>query len=276
MLKEKGLNIVFSFQTRPETVTYEVIKIYKEAGLIKPYIGIETIEDDEVSADKQTGECTYQNHIENVLGIFSSLGYEPDIGRENYMELKFGYITFHPRTTVKSFKNAVYFFKKHRLTPKRLVKKMNLIDGDMDVKQELLDKDFISDSTTEYCFADQKVDMLYKYMRQYTDVVFDVRDQIRSIEKHLFLIGVEKSNIEDLVKFRLLCDESVYDYGIELVYIIDEESTDVVATDNKLTTWSMNKIIQFKECVQSNNIFSLIERANNQYGVDKGMYDLYW
>lgn len=276
LLKARELKIEFSFQTRPETVTKEVIGIYKEAGLVKPYIGIESIEDDLVSLDKKNVAITYATHIENILNIFSDMGYEPDIGRENYMELKFGYITFHPQTTVNSFKNAVNFFKKHHLTPKRLVKKMNLIDGDMDVKQVFRDNQYTSDKTTDYEFKDERVKLIYIYMRQYAEEVFEVRDQIRSIEKHLFFIKVDKDKIKMLVDCRKKCDEFIYDFGINVVKIVEENDKNIDVINDNLSVLTKEMIYKFKKYVERNNIMQRIKSAYKKYGVKREMFDLYW
>lgn len=276
LLKERGLKINFSFQTRPETVTEEIITIYKEAGLVKPYIGIESIDDDVVSEDKLSEGITYAQHIENILRIFSDLGYKPDVGRENYMELKFGYITFHPQTTVSSFKNAVLFFKKHNLTPKRLVKKMNLIDGDMFVKQMINENEGMSAKTDDYEFLDERVSLIYKYMRKYAEKVFYIRDQIRSVEKHLYIIKINKNKIKLLVECREQCDKYIYDFGINIVRVIEENFENISEIENSLKELLTKELMYFKSYIDEKNLIEHIDNACQKYGVEKDMYDLYW
>ncbi|HLF26415.1 MAG TPA: radical SAM protein [Anaerolineae bacterium] len=272
-VKRRGLKIEFFFQTRPDTIRREVMEAYKEAGLAKLFIGIEAI----TEADTELYNKRHSPlRIERALAVLRELGYEPDVGRENQGRVRFGYITFHPLTTVNTVRASLNFFRKYNLTPKRFVKEMYLFEGDMDIKRAFESSGLISSDGTHYSFKDPRVAIVYDHLMPFTQAVFQVREEIRSVEKHTFRKQVPKDAIGDLVQFRVALDRMIFDFSDSLLKIVDAEPHDLPEMRARARAALDAEQAQLSAYLEANAVKERLYDAERKYQVRKDMFDLYW
>lgn len=279
-IKKRNLDINFFFQTRPDTISREVISYYKEAGLKSIFIGIESINSDDISIyNKETtntsSDYNVQN-IEHVLNLLIELGFTPDVGRENMGRLRFGYIAFHSLTTLKSVRASLEFFKKYNLTPKRLMVKVNFFEGDMDIKKNFVERGYIAESDAKYPFKDPLVEQVYNSFIDYSKKVLNYREQIRSIEKHTFRKGLNKDNFSDLVQYRASLDKMMFDFLDSVLLIAESAGMSHDEIKEKILLTLEEKVKELEDYTKENNVQEKINIVCEEYGVEKDMSDLYW
>lgn len=270
-VKKRGLKITFFFQTRPDTVSREAISLFKEAGLAKLFIGIEAITEEDLALYRK---CCTPRQLEECLAILREFDYLPDVEREHRGRVRFGYIAFHPLTTVRSLRQSLEFFQKHRLTPKRLLTKVNLYDGDMDIARVFAEKGAAVEGGT-YQFKDPMVGKIYECFSEYCGNVFEYREAIRSIEKHLVRLGTSKSDYEDLCADRRRLDDMALGFLGGLLSIA-EEPGGAEEKRARLERFLAEELERLKCYARETNLSERIQACAAKYGATSGMHDMYW
>lgn len=279
-IKKRKLNIQFFFQTRPDTISREAIQCYKESGLKSMFIGIEAIENEDIDIYNKgitSNNSGYnEQKIENVLTLLDELGYSPDVSRENVGRLRFGYIAFHSLTTLKSVRKSLEFFRKHNLTPKRLMVKVNFFEGDMDIKKNFLERGYLAEDNVKYPFKYPRVALVYDSFIAYSNYNLKYREQIRSIEKHTFRRGIGKENFIELVKVRSTLDNMMMDFLDSVLSIAEDENITGEKVKECITFTLNEEKEKLRDYIKKNNIQKKIDAACEKYNVEKDMSDLYW
>jgi len=273
LIKSKSLKITFFMQTRPDTLTDQSLQYLKEAGLKKLFIGIEAISKEDLDIYNKN-QITVDS-IEQILRMLKRHGFDPDVGRENANRLRFGYIAFHQATTLSSFKASVAFFERNKLTPKRLLTKVNYFDGDMDIKKKLTEKGLLSSSESDYEFIHAEVGLIYKYIKKYAENVLPYRENIRSVEKHVFRTEGHKKEIAVLCEFRESIDQSFYDC-FNLLIAAAENTKDMIKLEQEMKQIISEKSEIINKSYDDKKIEEHIKQACEKYNVKAGMHNIYW
>lgn len=272
-VQKRKLDIEFFFQTRPDTISREAIGAYKDAGLTKLFIGIEAISEDDL---KLYNKRHAAGQIEEVLFLLRDFDFLAEVGRENKGRVRFGYITFHPLTTLRSIRESLDFFKKFNLTPKRFMKHVNLFDGGMDIKRAFETAGLISTDGTHFNFRDPIVGVVYEIVKTYADRVFSIRERIRSVEKHTFRKHIAKDEIVELVRSRHDLDGRIFDFTEKLLNIAEEHEMSVNEIQNRGQELLLNEQADLEKYIEDHAIETHLQEAYERYGVHEEMYDLYW
>jgi radical SAM superfamily enzyme YgiQ (UPF0313 family) len=272
-VKRRGLKFEFFFQTRPDTISREALLPYKEAGLAKLFIGIETIAEQDM--DLYGKSCTLER-IAEVLTLLKDMGYDTDLSREHQGRLRFGYITFNPLTTLESFRKSLRFFREFKLTPKRLVTQVNLFDGDMDIKRAYAERGFEVKDSREIVFAHPEVGLLYRTLKSYSQRVFSYREQIRSIEKHAARKGISNEEIAPLTFERECLDEMVLTFSGRLLELLEDPRCQGDSQEREVGRLLKSELDAVEHHGEERNLLDRVRIANEKYGADPGMYDMYW
>lgn len=273
-LKKANLNITFFMQTRPDTLSEEALAALKEAGLKKLFIGIEAVEEEDLSIYNK--EYIKKVSPAETLKLLAKYGFIPDVGNETKNRLRFGYIAFHQLTTVDSVEASVKFFREYNLTPKRLLKRVRYFEGDIDIKKKLQEKGLLSSKADDEAFAHANVGLIYDNIMHYADEVLVLREAIRDIEKHVFRRKGNKDGIEVLCEFREFLDHSFYD-AFDILIGIAKRNDIGLEEMNMLMQSSMEKEIRkINDLVKARNIKEEIRLAGEKYEVIRGMHNIYW
>ncbi len=272
-IARRGLKIEFFMQTRPDTISAEVVQDLRQAGMTKLFIGIEAIAEEDINLYKKG---TKVEDIENVLMMLKNCGYEADVGREEHDRLRFGYICFHPLTTVASVRKSLALFRKFGLTPKRLVTKVNLFDGDMDIKKVFAEHGCIVEEGKEYPFCDPRVGTIYRGLKSFADEAFGYREPIRSVEKHVARLCRDKRSIQSLSACRKELDKMVLDVLEDLVTVAENQFSNSCDFERRATMKieeSKQKLHAYADNLHLNDAIS---KACEKYGAERDMHDTYW
>lgn len=273
LIQKKSLNISFFMQTRPDTLSDDVLKYLRQAGLKKLFIGIEAISDDDLSIYNKQNQSA--ESVRNVLEMIKRNGFDPNVGNETKNRLRFGYIAFHQGTTLSSVKASVQFFKENKLTPKRLLTKVNYFEGDIAIKKNLQTKGLLKVMSDDE-FIHPEVGLIYNAIKSYAAKVLPYRESIRDIEKHVFRKLGNKDCISDLCEARIFMDHSFFTCFDQLISIADEKDTDLSVMKSKMELVVDKQFEMITQYIEKNEIRQKVNDAMKEYGVIKGMHNIYW
>jgi hypothetical protein len=271
-IMDADLKITFFMQTRPDTLSDEILTALKDAGLTKLFIGIEAIGEQDL--DIYNKKYINKYSIKDCLDLLKRHGFTPDVGNETRGRLRFGYIAFHQMTTIKSIESSVKFFRENRLTPKRLLTRVNYYEGDIDIKKRLVEKGLLL-KQDEDVFAYPKVDLIYKNIKHYSSKILPIREKIRDIEKHVFRKYGHKKDLEDLIRCREIIDTSFYDC-FDLIIEVAKDNYSLKEMDNMMKN-EINKIyMDILNYIVINCIEEKIREKTEIHKVIVGMHNIYW
>lgn len=219
-LKKRGLKISFFIQFRPEYVSDEVLINLKEAGMTRLFLGLESINKEDLKLYNRTYTP------EQVFYAFETLfkhGYSADFSSSH--RLRYGYINFNPLSTLDSLENTGKFFEKYGLTYKKLSKKLILFDNNRTTIYNKIMKEFpeFSENNT---FKHHRVEVFYNYLSLYFKKYSVKRDECRVIEKTFRKTNTKSKDLDFIIKIRKELDLNafkVYMKGIELARKSDYE-----------------------------------------------------
>lgn len=273
LIQKKSLNISFFMQTRPDTLSDDVLEYLRQAGLKKLFIGIEAISDDDLSIYNKQNQSA--ESVRNVLEMIKRHGFDPNVGNETKNRLRFGYIAFHQGTTLASVKASIKFFKENKLTPKRLLTKVNYFEGDIAIKKNLQTKGLLKVMSDDE-FIHPEAGLIYYAIKSYAAKVLPYRESIRDIEKHVFRKIGNKDCISDLCEARIFMDHSFFTCFDQLIFIADEKDTDLSVMKSKMELVVDQQFEVITEYIEKNEIQQKVSAAMKEHGVIKGMHNIYW
>lgn len=203
--RELNFEITFSFQTRPETITKEIIETLKKAGLRDLFVGIENIDNNElILFNKKI------LNIEKSIKVLKECGFsfEP----KSKYRLRIGTIIFTPYTTIESLLNNMAFFKKHKEIPiKKLLTKVMILPGTE--IEKIVEKDNLKKGETDFYFKNKIINCIYNLFEKIINSKEILITRIRNIEKanEIMDLGLElKELINIRIKLNALIREKIF------------------------------------------------------------------
>lgn len=208
IIKERGVQLNLTLQTRPECITYEAISLLKEVGLRDIFIGTE-------SFDQETLNLYHRNNtVEQSLQafeVFESLGFSASPDAE--YRVRVGSMIFHPYVTLDALYPQAAAFRKYKIPAKKLVKRLRPA---MDVRLcERFAQEGLLNEDGEYNFIHPEVGTVYRTLRKFYGEYMAVRENIRVIEKKHRLHRLD-GDVRHLREIRLFIESSFMDLYEEL------------------------------------------------------------
>lgn len=174
----RKMKITFFMQFRPEHISYPMLKLLKMAGMTRMFIGIESINDEDL---KLYGRTYGKQQIHDAIKTITRAGYSSKLTAE--YRFRYGYINFNPLSTLESLKKSGDFFRKYGLSYKKLAKSLVLFDNKRRIHKKIIDK-FPEFSADRY-FKNPEVKVFFGKISEYFKKYAFERDKFRVLEKAL-------------------------------------------------------------------------------------------
>jgi len=176
--------VTFDALARIDCVDRETCRALKQAGLTTIYVGIDSIDSDDL---KLFAKGYGPRQVHEGMRTLLDLGYSLDVDAE--FRVSTGYITWHPYSTLERVRNSLEFFKSYRTTPK-LIQHFLFIYSGAPLKRRieadgllLEGENAVQDARIGFRFLRPEVGALFEHMHAYFDEWSPLRDGIRLIEK---------------------------------------------------------------------------------------------
>lgn len=116
-LIDRGLDIWYEFETRPDCVDKDLFRLLRESGLRSVFVGVESVAP---NAQRAFRKVLDRETIEQALDVLRGLG----------IDFRVGYIMFHPHTTLDEIETSLAFLKDHgQATPHSLTNTLHVDCG---------------------------------------------------------------------------------------------------------------------------------------------------
>lgn len=193
--------MTFEVQTRPETIQEDVIMDLKNAGLTKIFVGIESFEDRSLEIFRKG--CNSEVN-DRALKCLSSIGFKTELNAK--YRVRFGMITFHAETTLRTLEVQLEAAKRWGLSPKRLRHRVWPFEGTK-IRQRYKKKGLLAGTAfgnPGWKFENNDVETFFRLWRSFIDPLVELRDRIRTVEKLWNHLDIVKD--EELVQARKYLD----------------------------------------------------------------------
>lgn len=219
-LRNRRIEITFFMQFRLEYISLPVLKTLKKAGMTRLFIGLESINPDDL---RLYGRTYSDKELENGLKTILKAGYSTNFNSK--YRLRYGYINFSPLSTLDKLECTGKFFKKYKLTYKKLSKKLVLFDNKRKIYHDILENFPEYNENNE--FKNPDVGLFYSYLSPYFKNYIKERDRYRVLEKTLIKTNKNKIYLAYISFIRKYLDNTaykVYMRGIQLARLSDNEN----------------------------------------------------
>jgi hypothetical protein len=243
-----------------------VIELLKNTGVNTMYIGIESFDDNDLRF-YQKGITS--NKIEKVIDDLIKHGYSFEVDAKR--KLRPGFIIFNPYSSVESLLVNIKNFKKYKIPPKRLKRKL-LIYRHTDL-YERFSKSGMIDEKGNYQFLNPGIELVYNYFNNGLKRTEKIREEIRFLERLSHEFGIElDSSLKDI---RIAIDNEWYELFEQLVIALKNNNLNQDVLEdwyiNLVNKVDLNKI---KELVSVEKQ-SILDEINSKYVLHKDFIRLF-
>lgn len=207
-IKERGIKLNLTLQTRPECITYEAISLLKEVGLCDIFIGTESFDQDTLNLYHRNNTVEQSQH---AFEVFESLGFSAAVDAQH--RVRVGSMVFHPYITLDALYPQAQAFRRYQLPAKKLLKRLRPA-RDVRLCQQLEQEGLLNEDG-EYNFIHPEVANVYQTLRLFYGEYMSIREQIRVIEKKHRLHGMD-FDINRYRDIRIFIDNTFLDLFQEL------------------------------------------------------------
>ncbi len=208
LVKERGLELNLTLQTRPECITYEGIGLLKEVGLSDIFIGTESFDQETLNLYHRNNTVDQSRH---AFEVFEAHGFSASVDAKH--RVRVGSMVFHPYITLDELYPQAEEFRRFQIPAKKLVKRLRPAE---DVRLcQRFEAEGLLDEDGEYRYVHPEVAHVYQTLRRYYAEFMTLREDIRVVEKKVQLHGLD-SDVSELRALRMAIDDSFLDLFEEL------------------------------------------------------------
>lgn len=199
LIKTLPEEISIEIETRVDTISYEAIKILKEAGLKHIHIGLEAFNDRDL---KLYNKCVTMEQNDKALSILEDLGFSTKVGSKYRIATYL--ICFNPYTELNDIIDMIKYFYRYSISPKKQISAL-YVTNNAPIKNYLIEHGVeLRGEDNKWEFIDKRVGDIYKKYSDFVGLAMIKRENLRTIEK-LGLLKKEKI-LDDIVSLRTSID----------------------------------------------------------------------
>lgn len=202
-IKSRKMDITFFMQFRPEYVSKPLLKLLKQAGMTRLFMGLESFNDEDL---KLYSRSYNSKELKKAIKIIQKSGYSTNLTAK--YRFRYGYINFNPLSTIAGLKNAGIQFRKYGFTYKKLGKKLEMFDNNRKIYGKIIEQ--FPEFSEENQFLHKEVECFYHYISEYFKKYSIERDKYRVVEKALIKGKHSRLDLARLSFLRRAMDRRAY------------------------------------------------------------------
>jgi len=215
------LSISFGIQTRPDSISEDIIMSLISAGLKFIFIGVENFNQNEL--DFLNRQMTVKT-IHKAVRILFKCGFSPNAFSE--LRMRSGHIVFTPFTTIQSIRDNLKYFLEYDIPLRKLTYHLRVYTG-TEMWKLLKGKKLFStnrDGMPNFEFTDQKAEAVFRQFQKVFKPIVELYERMRNIEKVIDYHSYGNWDIQPVRAFRVQTDSILKDHFAGLSQLLEARS----------------------------------------------------